>query len=613
MRFAALLLCVTAVTSLSSVGQGAVVPRFTDPARRAKLESAFPEVQRIFERFQKQRGIPGLVFGVVIDGELAFVKGMGVRDRASNDAVTADTVFRIASMTKSFTSLAILKLRDQGKLSLEDPVAKWIPEFARMPLPTGDTAPLRVWELLTHGAGFPEDNPWGDRQLAVSDEQLTRWLAQGLPFSTPPDTAYEYSNYGFALLGRIVAKASGVPYRAYLEHEILAPLGMHSSTLEPADVPANVRAVGYRKSGEEYSEEPSLAHGAFGSMGGLLTSAHDLARYVAYQLSAFPPRDDPEAGPVRRSSQREMQHAWRPNVFSVDRPASVAPLRAIASSYAYGLAVSRDCRFDYIVGHGGGLPGFGSYMMWLPEYGVGIFSMANLTYAGTFGATSEAFDALLKTGGLRPRVLPPSPELLSTRDAIVQLWNHWDDAGLTSLAANNLVMDIPAEQRRRRIDEIKTQMGACHPAGDMVPENLLRGTFKLGCEQGFVDVSFTLAPTMPPKVQYLQFTPVKSLDAHMKTAAGRLASLVGPPAGKQFTSALANPADAARLERRFLETYWAYGACRVGETTGGDGTSEARVVLDCDHGPVEMWYQIDGRGKVRDTLFLRAPGEACVR
>ena len=106
-------------------------------------------------------------------------------------------------MTKSFTALAILKLRDEGKLSLEDPVAKWLPEFARMELPTRDTPPLRIRQLMSHSAGFPEDNPWGDQQLSATDAQLTAWLRIGIPFSTPPGTRYEYSNYAFALLGRV--------------------------------------------------------------------------------------------------------------------------------------------------------------------------------------------------------------------------------------------------------------------------------------------------------------------------------------------------------------------------------------------------------------------------
>src|SRR5262249_28323736 len=242
----------------------------------------------------------------------------------------------------------------------------WIPEFARMELPTRDTAPLRVRNLMSHSAGFPEDNPWGDQQLAVTDAQVTQWLRLGIPFSTPPGTRYEYSNYAFGLLGRIVTKASGVPYEKYMHEQILAKLRMDSSTFEFSRVPAASRAVGYRLQPDgTYLEEPPLPHGAFGSMGGLLTNATDMANYVAFHLSAWPPRDDAETGPVRRASVREMNHMWTPANFSVQRPGGV--LRASESGYGYGLRISTDCRFELIAGHGGGLPGFGSYMMWLPD------------------------------------------------------------------------------------------------------------------------------------------------------------------------------------------------------------------------------------------------------
>jgi CubicO group peptidase (beta-lactamase class C family) len=399
-------------------------------------------------------------------------------------------------------------------LSLDDPVSRYIPELERLRFPTADTAPLRVRQLLTHGAGLPEDNPWGDRQLAISNEVLTRWLQTGLPFSTPPDTAYEYSNYGFALAGRVVATASGMPYEEYLAKEILAPLGMRASTLEPRAVPAAVRAIGYRKSGAGITDEPSLSHGAFGAMGGLLTSARDLARYVAYQLGAFPPSDARETGPVRRSSRREMQRLWRSGTFSV----SASPLRVTAGGYGYGLAVTQDCRFHHIVGHGGGLPGFGSYMMWLPDYGVGIFAMANLTYAGPRGAIDEAFDALRKKGGLIPRTLPPSPALLSTRDAIVRLWQQWNDHAAAELAADNLFLDTPATERRSEMENLKSQVGVCRAPAGFEVENLLRGSFKMPCERGEVNVTFTLAPTMPPKVQFLRFVIAKPDDRSAEPA-----------------------------------------------------------------------------------------------
>ena len=258
-----------------------------------------------------------MVWGIVIDGRLVQVGSSGVQDLSSHSPVTVASVFRIASMTKSFTVLAVLKLRDEGKLSLEDPVSKWLPEFAQMELPTRDTAPLRIRQLLSHSAGFPEDNPCGDQQLAATDADLSKWLRRGIPFSTPPGTRYEYSNYAFGLLGRIVTKASGIPYEKYIRSEILAKLHMDSSKLEFSQVPPGNRAVGYRLQPDgTYLAEPPVPQGAFGSAGGLLTTANDLGRYIAFHLLAWPPRDEVDAGPVRRSSVREMSQLRCATTFS---------------------------------------------------------------------------------------------------------------------------------------------------------------------------------------------------------------------------------------------------------------------------------------------------------
>jgi CubicO group peptidase (beta-lactamase class C family) len=498
-------------------------PRFTDPERVRKLESALPEVDQIFRHYVEERKIPGMVWGVVIDGRLAHVQSAGVLDRTSNAPVIASTVFRIASMTKSFTALAILKLRDDGKLSLEDPVSKWIPEFARMELPTRDTAPLRIRNLLSHSAGFPEDNPWGDQQLSASDADLTEWLRRGIPFSTPPGTRYEYSNYAFGLLGRVVTKASGMPYEKYVSTELLAKLHMDSSTFEFSKAPAAHRAVGYRLAPDgKYLVEPPLPHGAFGSMGGLLTTATDLAKYVSFHLSAWPPRDDPDTGPVLRASVREMSHMWTPSNLSAQRSGAV--LKASESGYGYGLRVTADCRFDHIVAHGGGLPGFGSYMSWLPSYGVGMFAMANLTYVGAADPISHAWDALLKSGGLQRRELPPSPILSEMRDHIVNLWKQWNDTEAKQIAAMNFFLDAPAAQRQAEIQKLKNDVGECTGFGAAIAENWLRGQFNLTCAKGVVGVFFTLSPTRPPAVQHLSFRKIDSESV-------RLGAPTGPPAG----------------------------------------------------------------------------------
>jgi CubicO group peptidase (beta-lactamase class C family) len=497
--------------------------RFTSPDRIEKLQKAFPTIDGIFGRYAADKHIPGMVWGIVIDGQLAHVGTFGVQDLTSKIPVSETTVFRIASMTKSFTVLAVLRLRDQGKLSLEDPVSKWIPEFAHIELPTRDSAPLTIRQLMSHSAGLPEDNPWADQQLAASEADLTQWLHQGIPFSTPPGTKYEYSNYAFGLLGRIVTKAAGTPYDLYVQREILAKLRMDSTTFEFSKVPQERRAIGYRLQPDgTYLEEPPLPQGAFGSAGGLLTTAGDLGRYVAFHLSAWPPRDDPDTGPVRRSSVREMSHLWTPSNLTARRVDG--KVQVMNTGYGYGLRITTDCRFERIVAHSGGLPGFGSTMAWLPDYGVGIFAMATLTYSGPSEATSSAWDALLQTGGLQRRQVSASPTLVQMREPVLQLWNNWDEAQAKKVGAMNLLLDAPSAQRREEIQELKDEVGECTNAGPVIAENWLRGQVNLTCTKGIVGAFFTVAPTERPSIQHLSFRKIASDTV-------RLGAPTGPPAG----------------------------------------------------------------------------------
>jgi hypothetical protein len=253
-------------------------------------------------------------------------------------------------------------------------------------------------------------------------------------------------------------------------------------------------------------------------MGGLLTTASDLGKYVAFHLSAWPPRDDPETGPVRRASVREMSHMWTPANLTASN--ANGTLRADESGYGYGLRVTTDCRFEHIVGHGGGLPGFGSYMAWLPDYGVGMFAMDTLTYSGPAEPISQAWDVLLKTGGLRKRELPASPILSEMRGHIRNLWKSWDDAEAKQIASMNLFLDASAAQRKAEIQKLKEEVGECEEAGPVIPENWLRGQFNMTCRQGIVGVFFTLAPTQPPSVQHLTFRKIASDSIRMVAPTG---------------------------------------------------------------------------------------------
>ena len=480
-----------------------VAPSLTAQTDRAKLATAFGDVDRLLTDFATQQHVPGAAWGVVVDGQPAHLGTTGFRDIPTKSPVTADTVFRIASMTKSFTAMAVLKLRDEGKLALDDPAEKYVPEMKALQYPTSDSPKITVRHLLSHSEGFPEDNPWGDRQLADSDEQLSHMIKSGIPFSNPPGVAYEYSNYGFAILGRIVSSVSGAKYADYVSANILKPLGMTSTTLEPSAVPPDRLAHGYRWEDEQWKNEPLLANGSFGPMGGMLTSVSDLSRYVGAFLSAWPPRDGAEMAPIRRASLREMQQVWRPTPTLVSRNAGGA-IQLTSGGYAYGLRVSQSCAFRHIVSHTGGLPGFGSLMLWLPDYGVGIVAFGNVTYTSWTRVATAAIESLVKTAGLSPRQATPSPMLIDARNKASRLITHWDDALADSIAAENLFLDQSKDRRRAEIERLHETVGACTPgSGFDVVENALRGRWTMSCEKGKLEVAITLAPTMPPKVQLL--------------------------------------------------------------------------------------------------------------
>jgi CubicO group peptidase (beta-lactamase class C family) len=495
---------------------------FADPQRRAKLATAFPEIESLITAFMARNHVPGAAWGIVVDGELAHLGVSGYRDVPSKALVTRDSVFRIASMTKSFTAIAILKLRDEGKLSLDDLAEKYVPEMKNLRYPTSDSSRITVRHLMSHATGFPEDNPWGDQQLARSEAEFTRMLLEGIPFSNVPGVEYEYSNYGFAILGRIVTNVSGKPYADYIAEAILRPLDMSSTTLEASSVPADRLAHGYRWEDEQWKEEPPLPHGAFGSMGGMLTSIADLSKYVGAFLAAWPPRDGQETGPIKRSSLREMQQIWRSRPTTVTTTTSRTP-NLNSGGYGYGLRVSQSCMFEHIVAHGGGLPGYGSLMQWLPDYGVGIVAFGNVTYTGWGGVVSNAFDVLAKTGGLQPRMAAPSTALVGARDAVSQLILHWDDKRADEIAAMNLYLDRSKDRRGKEIEDLRAKVGECRaPASFDVVENWLRGQWTMRCERGDLRVSITLAPTLPPRVQYLDVSEAPSGSAAVLAAACRM-------------------------------------------------------------------------------------------
>lgn len=475
------------------------------PISAQTLDPLQPEIDAIFSKFQADAHVPGMVYGVVKNGQLAYVKGIGVQEMEAKRPVTADSLFRIASMTKAFTALSILSLRDKGKLRLDDLAEGYVPEMKRWTYPTSDSPRIRIRDLLQHVGGFVTDDPWGDRQQVLSQEDFTKMLKAGVPFSRTPQTAHEYSNFGYAILGRIVAKASRMPYRTYVERRLLKPLGMTSSGYEVTDAPKERRAIGYRWENDAWAEEPTMRDGAFNSMGGLQVSANDYAKWVAFLLSAWPSRNGLESGPVKRATVREMAQGL--NFVSVAQRTGSSGPTACRQALAYGMAwrVAQDCELGLTLAHGGGYPGYGSHVMLMPDYGVGIFALSNRTYAGPSAPAWDSAVLLHKAGLLKRAAVPVSADLAAFYALAGQVYAAGNIESLKGRVAMNFPLDRTAENWAKVLVDLKAKSGACATGSSITATGAMSGTFAWACEKGEVQGQVLLAPTRPTTLQSLRF------------------------------------------------------------------------------------------------------------
>ena len=444
-----------------------------------------------------------MVYGVVADGKLVHVRGLGVQDIATKTPVTPDTLFRIASMSKAFTALAILKLRDDGKLSLDAPAETYVPELRNWKYPTSDSPKITVRNLLTHSAGFVEDNPWGDRQQVLTEPEFTAMLTSGVPFARAPGLGMEYSNLGYATLGRIVSNVSRVRYQDTIVRTLMRPLGMTATTYDVFASPPARRAIGYRWQDNRWLREPDMKDGAFGAMGGVETSANDYAKWVAFLLSAWPARDDPDRGPVRRSTVREIVTGANFVSGTMRNPAVGGTPCRQARAYAMGWNVVDDCDLGTVVTHSGGYPGYGSNVLLLPDKGVGLFVFTSKTYGGASLPNFRAALSLAKASALTSRTVATSTGLATAYDAARAVWRSGDIAAAP--LANNMLMDHDAAGWRKSVDDVKSEVGPCPTTEAVTPTSAMEGTFHWTCEHGRVTGRVQRAPNPTITLQALEF------------------------------------------------------------------------------------------------------------
>ncbi len=259
-----------------------------------------------FSTAVRDAGIVGASMIFVKDGAVAHEAMAGLQDRETGRPVDRDTIFHWASITKTFTGVAIMQLRDRGLFSLDDPVVKYVPELGEIHNPFGDVSQVTIRHLMSHSGGFRAGTwPWGGDQPWHPFEP-TRWsqLVAMMPYTElqfRPGTRYSYSNPGVIFLGRIIERFSGDDYEVYVTKNILMPLGMTRTFFDRAPVHLRAhRSHSYRLTDEGLREQPfDFDSGITVSNGGLNAPLGDMAKYLAFLI-------DGNDTVLRRSSLLEM-------------------------------------------------------------------------------------------------------------------------------------------------------------------------------------------------------------------------------------------------------------------------------------------------------------------
>jgi CubicO group peptidase (beta-lactamase class C family) len=325
----------------------------------------------------------GLTREGVVGGSLWFLRGdsvlarefHGAADLASGRRVDANTIFHWASITKTFTGIAIMQLRDRGRLSLDDPIIKYVPELMAVNNPHGRMEAITIRHLMSHSAGFRNPTwPWGGSQPWHPYEP-TEWsqLVAMMPYTQilfPPGSKYSYSNPGIIFLGRVIEKLSGDDFEVYIDKNIFRPLGMSRSyfDLTPYHLLAD-RSNNYEvKEGRTEANGLDFDTGITTSNGGLNAPLTDMARYFAFLLGRGPGA----TGPLQVLKRSSLEEMWRP----------VLPASGEASGDSIGLSFFIDHNGDAtLIGHTGSQRGFRAFFYLHPETGTAVVAAFNTAAA----------------------------------------------------------------------------------------------------------------------------------------------------------------------------------------------------------------------------------------
>lgn len=491
-------------------------------------ESVRKELDRIVNSLIGERKAPGVVYSVFGPNGMLFNGGFGVAD-GTGVAPSVDSVFRIASMSKSFTAASILKLDFEGMLSIHDPVAKIIPEYKGAEQYGDDAMPVTVAMLLSMSSGMATDDPWADRQESISRERLTGIIGRGLRFVFKPGDGFEYSNTGFAILGEIVNRLTGESVTEYAKKNFMKPLGLNHTGYDYREAGEN-RATGFSWYKNGWKEEPFTRPGAFSSIGGVLSTVSDIAKWDSWLESAFSSERGEHDDILPKRYRRMMQTghiAIPPTIRSGSSRGRlcVADSSSIAS-YGYGLFVEHDPVYGDICYHPGGYPGFGSVMCWHKDSGLGVVVLANGRYAPANVIGMRMLRVILADASAVGRTIAPWKETLDAKALVLKSLEQLADSpvdnlksecrtmfsALQSYYSENIEMDADLEYRAdlladtlRRSGPIKTDENGCILVEKTTVQTEACISWTIECERLPLSCMVRMNPLARPEIETIDF------------------------------------------------------------------------------------------------------------
>ena len=253
----------------------------------AVVNALAPKIETRIRRLLPSHLIAGLVCAIVRDQELAWSGGVGFADIERSLVPDRETIFRCGSITKTFTGAALMQLRDDGKLALDAPLLRYIPEFKDVKLKFGTLDDITLRRLMSHHSGLMGEVPgdyWETLQFPNVEEVIAKLPQAEVVIA--PGSALKYSNLAYTLLGEVIARVSSMPYADYIRRNLLEPLGMTMSGFDLTDTMRPFMAIGYQSAPFTdvltFSEHPHIR--GMTSAGQLYSSAADLAKWISLQF-----------------------------------------------------------------------------------------------------------------------------------------------------------------------------------------------------------------------------------------------------------------------------------------------------------------------------------------